>query len=90
VDLSGNRLVADAVSNRVSNTISVSGRSPSTDVSTALTSRQVASGAVTSRVDTFNVASANGALDASSARLDGNTFSASASGNIATSRILRD
>lgn len=90
VDLSGNRLVADAVSNRVSNTISVSGRSPSTDVSTALTSRQVASGAVTSRVDTFNVASANGALDASSARLDGNTFSASASGNVATSRILRD
>ncbi|WP_081507749.1 beta strand repeat-containing protein [Roseovarius mucosus] len=90
VDLSGNRLVADAVSNRVANTISISGRSPSTDVSTALTSRQVASGAVTSSVVGGNVSSANGALDASSARLGGNTFSASASGNIATSRLLRD
>lgn len=90
VDLSGNRLVADAVSNRVANTISISGRSPSTDVSTALTSRQVASGAVTSSVVGGNVSSANGALDASSARLDGNTFSASASGNIATSRLVRD
>lgn len=90
VNLSGNRLIADAVSNRVSNTISVSGRSPSTDVSTALTSRQVASGAVESRVDTFNLASSNGALDASSVGVSGNTFSASASGNVATSRLVRD
>jgi hypothetical protein len=90
VDLSGNRLVADAVSNRVNNTISVSGRSPSTDVSTALTTRQIASGAVTSRVDTFNLASANGALDASSVGLSGNTFSASAGGNSAVSRLIRD
>ena len=90
VDLSGNRLVADAVSNRVNNTVSVSGRSPSTDVSTALTTRQIASGAVTSRVDTFNLASANGALDASSVGLSGNTFSASAGGNSAVSRLIRD
>ena len=90
VELSGNRLLADAVSNRVSNTISLSGRSPSTDVTTALTSRQVATGAVTSRVDTLNLASNNGALDASSVGLSGNTFSASAGGNIATSRLVRD
>ncbi|PZX46818.1 hypothetical protein LY56_01027 [Roseinatronobacter thiooxidans] len=90
VDLSGNRLVADAVSNRVSNTISVSGRSPSTEVSTALTSRQVASGAVTASVVGFNVASRNGALTSSTVGLSGNTLSASAGGNVATSRLLRD
>lgn len=90
VDLSGNRLVADAVSNRVNNTISVSGRLSSTNVSTALTTRQVASGAVTSQVDSFCVASTNAALTSSSVGLSGNTFSASAGGNSAVSRLIRD
>jgi len=90
VDLSGNRLVADAVSNRVVNSMSVSGRSPSTLVSTALTTRQVASGAVTSQVDSFRVASTNAALTSSSVGLSGNTFSASAGGNSAVSRLIRD
>jgi len=90
VDMSGNRLVADAVSNRVVNSMTVSGRSPSTDVSTALTTRQVATGAVTSRVDTFRVASANGALTSSSVGMTGNVFSASAGGNSAVTRLIRD
>jgi hypothetical protein len=90
VDLSGNRLVADAVSNRVVNSMTVSGRSPSTLVSTALTTRQVASGAVTSEVDSFRLASTNAALTSSSVGLSGNTFSASAGGNSAVSRLIRD
>jgi len=90
VDMSGNRLVADAVSNRVVNSMTVSGRSPSTDVSTALSTRQVATGDVTSRVDTFRVASTNAALTSSSVGMTGNVFSASAAGNSAVSRLIRD
>lgn len=90
VDLSGNRLVADAVSNRVENRLTVSGRSASDDVSASVVTRQVASGDVTSRVDTFRVTSANGALTSSSVNLGNNTISASATGNSAVTRLLRD
>lgn len=90
VDLSGNRLVADAVSNRVENRLTVSGRSASDDVSASVVTRQVASGDVTSRVDTFRVTSANAALTGSSVNLGNNTISASATGNSAVTRLLRD
>ncbi|WP_143079913.1 beta strand repeat-containing protein [Roseinatronobacter thiooxidans] len=90
VAIGGNRLVADAVSNRVENRLTVNGSPSSQDVTTAITSRQVATGAVTSRVDSTRLASLNGAVSSSSVGLNGNTLSASAGGNIATTRLIRD
>jgi hypothetical protein len=90
VAIGGNRLVADAVSNRVENRLTVNGAPSSEGVTTALTSRQVATGAVTSRVDATSIASLNDAVSSSSVRLNGNALSASAGGNVATSRLTRD
>ncbi len=90
VAIGGNRLVADAVSNRVENRLTVNGSPSSTDVTTAITSRQVATGPVTSQVNATRLASLNDAVSSSSVRLNGNTLSASAGGNVATSRLTRD
>ena len=90
LSLSGNTLVADASSNRSVNQMTVSGRSPSENVSVAVANRQVASGAVTSGVDNFRVSSISGAVSGSSIRVGGNRLSASASGNTGSVGLSRD
>jgi len=89
VAIGGNRLVADAVGNRAVSRMEVGGTNLS-GVSVASVNAQTNSGAVTSRVDSARLASLSGAVTGSSVGLNGNTLSASAGGNVATSRLIRD
>jgi len=50
----------------------------------------VASAGVSSRVDTFRVASASGDVTGSSVRIGGNQFNASAAGNVGSMGLIRD
>jgi hypothetical protein len=90
LSLSGNALVADASSNRADNRMTVSGRAPSENVTVVTANRQIATGAVTSRVDTFRVSSVSADITSSTVRIGGNQFNASASGNIGSMGLIRD
>jgi hypothetical protein len=90
VSLSQNALVADASSNRSDNRMTVSGRAPSENVTVVTANRQIATGAVTSRVDTFRVSSVSADITSSTVRIGGNQFNASASGNIGSMGLIRD
>lgn len=90
LDLSGNTFVADASSNKSVNEMSLSGRSPSENVSVAVSNRQVATGPVTSGVNSFRVSSASGSITGSSVRVGGNLLSASAVGNTGSIGLSRD
>jgi len=90
LSLSGNALVADASSNRADNRMTVSGRAPSENVTVVTANRQIASGAVTSRVDTFRVSSVSADITSSTVRIGGNQFNASASGNISSMGLIRN